>query len=1433
LPAIFGDSEYVTEGWEKLLKRKRVVVLAEAGAGKSEEFSTQADQVIMSGGKAFYARIERLADGNFAEAIERGTSKDLEAWRSSSDQAFFFLDSVDEARLTHKRFTNALRTIARAIEGGEQRAHIVISSRPSDWRWDQDVASIEQILPVQEATTLDGTERPVAPLSDEALLGSLRKESERKEKEKKDESNVAVVMLVGLTPSKIKLFAGGRGVNDNAAFMQALQDADAMDLVARPQDLEGVIAIWKAHGRIGTHIEALRASIDQRLRETNLDQADLRDLSEEEALQGGRRIAAALSLGQKITIAVPGGDQEREGALDVAEVLPRWRPRHRSALLSRGIFDPATFSRVRFHHREVLELLASDWLLQQIERGCPQETIEGLLFAERHGMLVVRQSMRAVAAWVGQRHARIRKRVLEIAPDLLIEGGDPSLMDVSDRKLLLQKFAEHYRFREDSGASLNIDNIKRLAHPDLAAMIDELWAKNADSPEVRELLLRVVWAGGLKANAGIAATVLRKQSSGDYMRSLSIRALSTAGTREQRAEAIDLVIKNATAWGSRIAKDAIEAFYPGDMTDEQLAALLETTDEREENRVTGIAWRLGQITESGDIGVVDRLLDIVLSLVRRAPHVREAAVSKRYGWLLKPLSEICTRLLSDSNGRPRDALAEAVELIGRHRFRPGYDEDRQELWKVLEDPRHTRHFFWRLMMREIADAQREARPFDGYSELRRHDMLWHLKESDFDWLLEDLKERSAPEERRAALSGALHVWDAHGRDENRLTGIRHLVRQDADLSDVLERYVSPPPVEVTERKREFLARMEERRREGEEERQRDEQWWIDFRDTLRANPRRLSDKTAAIEENFSDLWRLCHWLTRRVGYQSGYSISAWEELIPAFGADVAEAARDGMSAIWRNVDCTAESHSRGMTNAVIAGLMGLAFEARNPRWAASLTTREVQLATRFALKDNGFPNWFGDVVEHDAGTVTEELRPSIAAELRLEAGAAQEVLVLQNIEHTSPGVRNLLARVVLEELERHEPARAQTLTRTLRILVVSGHASSGRFTAIARSRIRDHSEQPDFQVAWLTALLSTNAGAGIEELQHCLQTLPNVAGDNLVMNLLNTMYERGGTAFGGTHTDFLRAEALVPFLTIVLARVRRGEDNQHEDGSYTPDVRDNAQQVRGLLLEKFAGIPGRHTVDTLLALRSRPEWAAYKERLLIWAQRRAGQDGDLIPWKASEVADFEERRSRPIGSGHELYEVSVEILRELKRDLEDGDFSVRDLLRQDARERVEEKPLQLWFARELEKAARARYKVHREVEVIDGNEPDIRVTSDKADGPSSIEIKAADSWNFDELMDALEKQLVGKYMRDQHSRHGILLLTWHGKRMEWDHAGGFYTFSDLLRELERRAAEIRQENSAIDGLMVLGIELTKGKKRSPRLKSRKKKEPRKRKSSRD
>ena len=286
-PTYYADSEYVTESWEKLLVRKRVVVLAEAGMGKSEELRTQAEKLASAGKPSFYARIERLADGDFEKALEKGDPAKLAAWREGDGVACFFLDSVDEARLTHKRFQDALRTVAQMIRAAEERAHIFISSRPSDWRWVDDIGTIKEVLPVRDAAATDVDEP--TPLSDDALLEPVR-ERRRKRSGDSDEDGkrdtVRVVRLLGLSRSKIEQFARARGVQNVDAFMRALADADAMTLVARPQDLDGIIKIWEKTKRIGKHNEALRDSIAQRIKETNLDEDKLRDLTDVEAREG-------------------------------------------------------------------------------------------------------------------------------------------------------------------------------------------------------------------------------------------------------------------------------------------------------------------------------------------------------------------------------------------------------------------------------------------------------------------------------------------------------------------------------------------------------------------------------------------------------------------------------------------------------------------------------------------------------------------------------------------------------------------------------------------------------------------------------------------------------------------------------------------------------------------------------------------------------------------------------------------------------------------------------------------------------------------------------------------------------------------------------------------------------------------------------------------
>src|SRR5262245_12500135 len=67
--------------WPDLRQRKRVVLLAEASSGKSEEFRNQVDEISTSGSPAFMVRVEELADQGFEAALEPASVAVFEQWR--------------------------------------------------------------------------------------------------------------------------------------------------------------------------------------------------------------------------------------------------------------------------------------------------------------------------------------------------------------------------------------------------------------------------------------------------------------------------------------------------------------------------------------------------------------------------------------------------------------------------------------------------------------------------------------------------------------------------------------------------------------------------------------------------------------------------------------------------------------------------------------------------------------------------------------------------------------------------------------------------------------------------------------------------------------------------------------------------------------------------------------------------------------------------------------------------------------------------------------------------------------------------------------------------------------------------------------------------------------------------------------------------------
>ena len=116
-----------------------------------------------------------------------------------------------------------------------------------------------------------------------------------------------------------------------------------------------------------------------------------------------------------------------------------------------------------------------------------------------------------------------------------------------------------------------------------------------------------------------------------------------------------------------------------------------------------------------------------------------------------------------------------------------------------------------------------------------------------------------------------------------------------------------------------------------------------------------------------------------------------------------------------------------------------------------------------------------------------------------------------------------------------------------------------------------------------------------------------------------------------------------------------------------------------------------------------------------------------------------------------------------------------------------------------------------EEELADATRPDLRIHNADVDAPVAIELKIADNWSYTQLSAALRDQLVGRYMRDQRSRYGVFLLTWHGGKQRWRHRGSsrILAFDQLVVSLQEEADAIVAQDPGVDDLAVVGVDLTR------------------------
>jgi len=87
------------------------VVSLMAGSGKTTEMMERSHVVAASGQFAFHAAVEDVGRDGLECALSSGSQAQLAAWRGTSDDAWFFIDSVDEAKQSGMRLERAARAV--------------------------------------------------------------------------------------------------------------------------------------------------------------------------------------------------------------------------------------------------------------------------------------------------------------------------------------------------------------------------------------------------------------------------------------------------------------------------------------------------------------------------------------------------------------------------------------------------------------------------------------------------------------------------------------------------------------------------------------------------------------------------------------------------------------------------------------------------------------------------------------------------------------------------------------------------------------------------------------------------------------------------------------------------------------------------------------------------------------------------------------------------------------------------------------------------------------------------------------------------------------------------------------------------------------------------------------------------------------------------
>lgn len=1367
--------------WGDLLSRRRVVVLAEAGSGKSTELEEQARRQQLAGRYTFAATVQNVGHLGLDDAL-RAHAQQLANWRASGDPAWFFLDSIDEAKDRNVPLKEALDQVALGIAGCEGRAHIVLSGRHGDWEFRRDLERLATILPVPPE------DRALAPLDpNEHAVKLMRRE---KIEAPAPAEAALVVLMAALDRDQVETFARAKGIAAADAFLRALDQSDLWRFARRPLDLEWLVDYWREHGAFGTLAQMLDGSLRHRLREPDLQRARSDALKIDDAIAALERIGAALTLQQQQYILLPDTAlalPESRSGLDLRALLQDWAEGNQIRLLNRAVFDPVVAGLVRLHldnEGVVRSFLAARWLKRLLDHNCPHSTILDILFAATYDIDVVIPSMRQTAAWLSLWDADIARHVIAHDPLLLMAHGDPASLSLEMRERVLRAVVQRVHGERDFDRP-GRDNLQRFARADLAPAIREAWRAHGDSPAVRELLLLMIWLGAIRDCADLAIGASFGQLEDRTTQLYAGRALMAVASAADRQRYLDYLLANTRTIPAALVSDAIDELFPAPVSVDQLLQLLASVDLR--HGAHRIDYLLAKLPERlNDVGELQRLNRALLSKVDQS----EDAETDLDDTVVSAIAAASRRELEISPPARISGVAieGALLAIARERRR---QHDPELLRLLLASPERRRAVLYRAASWFATAPGLHGQPISEVWQFQIAGLPLALERADMGWLLEDADQRAASDERELAADAWMDLAHQARLEEPDLAPLRAVAARHPEVAAVLERWARSRTSESPERASTRALRRIEKRNAIEQAQQ--DEYWRAFAEQIRSNPAQLRALPPPTNKTMDRrLYRLWQLLSTAGENHSRYAIDDLDALAPIFDENVRAAIRDAFTAFWRHWPPKLRSERpaaerQALSNFDLVGMVGVALEAAaDAGWATRLTREEALRATRYAtLEINGFPHWVSALAAAHPEAMREVLAHELAFELSDAAPEARPE-TLEQIARAGVAVGALVVDQLYEHLRAPTLIPWPVLQASLRVLATS-MADLSALERLLVERIRAETRRGVLALyfEYLFRLAPPIANAALEKK---LATLDDGAQTLLVQAVLPRLA-------ADDLRDQADAMASMPLATlerlvrIAYRTIRMEDDNDHSDGeSYTPDERDDAESARSALFRHLVDTPGRATLRALQALMNVRDFPIPIKRLAALCKQRAAEDSEHAAWSSDEVRRFEHDHTVVPHTPVDLQRLVLRRIDDLQHQLLHAEYGQGSTLAALPSER----DVQRWLADRFEHAQSRSYSVERESVVIEEKAPDVRFRAKASTASVPLEIKVAESWGFKDLQDALETQLVKQYLRDRTNRFGILLLVHQTSRLKgWTlPKRKSLKITDVVSRLRARAATI-------------------------------------------